>query len=63
MQVGSAVGAHDFLVGKFNCDNLIQKDILMPIGVTLRIKRFCNHVSGKLGLVTIVKIDNVRSGV
>ncbi len=42
LKVGPTVGANNFLVGKFNrrgeaavVNNLIQQDILVPIGVTL----------------------------
>jgi len=69
-QVGPAVGAHNFPISKFNCrvcasvvDNFIQKDILMPTGAALGVQWLCNHISGQLGLVAIVEMNNVRSGV
>ncbi len=67
-QVGPTVGTHDFLVRKFNCrvctsvvNNFIQKDILMPIGVTLGVQGLHNHISGQLGLVAIVEMNDVGS--
>ncbi len=42
-------------------NNLIQQDILVPVRVTLGEERFRYQVSGELGLVTIVKIDDVRA--
>jgi hypothetical protein len=65
-QVGLTVGTHDFLVCKFNCrvcasvvNNFIQKDILMAIGVTLGVQGLRNHISGQLGLVAIVEMNDV----
>ena len=40
--------------------DLIQQDVLVPIRVTLGEKRLRYQVSGELGLVTIVEIDDVR---
>ena len=67
LKVSPAIGVAYFLVSKLDChgetavvNNLIQQDILVPIWVTLGEKRFRNQVSGELGLVTIVKIENVR---
>ena len=42
-------------------NDLIQQDILIPIGVTFGEERFRDQVSGELGLVTIVEIDDVRA--
>ena len=69
-QVGPTVGTHDFLVSKFNCrvcasvtDNFIQKDILKSVGVTSGIQRFRDHIGGQLSLVSVVEMNDVRSGV
>ncbi len=68
LKVGPTVGADYFLVCKFYCrgeaavvNDLIQQDVLVPIGVTLGEERFRYQVSGELGLATIVKIDDVRA--
>ena len=42
-------------------NDLIQQDILVPIGVTLGEERFHDQVSGELGLVAIVEINDVRA--
>jgi hypothetical protein len=67
-KVGPTIGVDYFLVFKFYCrgeaavvNDLIQQDILAPIGVTLGEERFRYQVSGELGLVTIAKIDDVRA--
>jgi hypothetical protein len=68
LKVGPAVGPDYFLVCKLDrrgettvVNNLIQQDILVPIGVTLREEQFRDQVSGALGLLTIVEINNVRA--
>jgi hypothetical protein len=67
-QVGPTIGTHNFLVCKFNCrvcasvvNNFIQKDILKPIGVILGVQGLRNHISGQLGLVAIVKMNDIGS--
>ena len=67
LKVGPAIGVDYFLVSKSDrrgeavvVNNLIQQDILVPIRVTLGEEQFRDQVSGELGLVIIVKIDDVR---
>jgi hypothetical protein len=42
-------------------NDLIQQDILVPIRDPLGEERLRYQVSGELGLVTIVEIDDVRA--
>jgi hypothetical protein len=65
IKVGPAIGADYFLICESDCrgetavvNNLIQQDKLVPIRVTLGEERFRHQVSGELGLVTIIKIND-----
>jgi hypothetical protein len=66
LKIGLTIGADYFLVCESDCrgetavvDDLIQQDILVPVRVTLGEERFRDQVSGELGLVTIVEINDV----